>query len=53
LSEDAGRTRKKYDGQFHIDFEAIRHLIEVEGKPKRKIGFIAKESRAKYRATDR
>jgi hypothetical protein len=34
----------KYDSQFQIVFEAIRQLIEVEEKPKRKIGFIAKES---------
>ncbi len=38
---------KKYDGQFQVVFQAIRQLIDVEEKPKRKIGFIAKESKAK------
>jgi hypothetical protein len=44
-----GELEKKYDGQFQIVFEAIREIIEVEKKPRRKIGFVAKESRAKYR----
>ena len=39
---------KKYDGQFQIVFEAIRQLIEIEGKPKKKIGYV-RESRAVYR----
>ena len=43
---------KKYDGQFQIVFEAIRQLIAVEEKPKRKIGCIS-ESRAVYRTTRR
>jgi hypothetical protein len=41
---------KKYDGQFQIVFEAIRQILEVEEKPKRNIGFIAKERRVPYRA---
>jgi hypothetical protein len=40
---------KKYDGQFQIVFEAIRQLIEQPEKPKRKIGFIAKEQKAVYK----
>lgn len=40
---------KKYDGQFRIVFEAIRQLIEVDEKPKKKIGFIAREREAEYR----
>jgi len=44
---------KKYDEQFQIVFEAIRQIIEVEEKPKRQIGFIAKESKARYRTTAR
>jgi hypothetical protein len=39
---------KKYDGQFQVVFQAIRQLIDVEEKPKRKIGYIS-ESRAVYR----
>ena len=30
---------EKYDEQFRIVFEAIKQLIETEGKSKRKIGF--------------
>ena len=41
---------RKYDGQFQVVFDAIRQLIEVEEKPKRKIGYIS-ESRAVYRKT--
>jgi DnaJ-domain-containing protein 1 len=41
---------KKYDGQFQIVFEAIRQLIEIEEKPKKKIGYV-RESRAVYRTT--
>jgi hypothetical protein len=40
---------KKYDGQFQIVFEAIRQILEVEEKPKKKIGFIARERLAVYR----
>lgn len=41
---------KKYDGQFQIVFEAIRQLMEIEEKPKKKIGYV-RESRAVYQAT--
>ena len=51
LSRKLNELEKKYDGQFQIVFEAIRHLIEVEEKPKRKIGFLAKEQQAKYRTS--
>ncbi len=40
---------KKYDGQFQIVFEAIRQIIQVEEKPKKKIGFIVKETKAIYK----
>jgi hypothetical protein len=39
---------KKYDRQFKVVFDAIKQLIDVESKQKRKIGFEAKEPRAKY-----
>jgi hypothetical protein len=39
---------KKYDSQFRVVFEAIRALMEEPQKPRRKIGFIAKEHRAGY-----
>lgn len=51
LARKLADLEKKYDGQFQIVFEAIRQLIAVEEKPKRKIGFIAKERHAVYRTT--
>ena len=39
---------KKYDGQFRVVFEAIRQLMAPPVKPRKKIGFLAKEPRAKY-----
>jgi hypothetical protein len=30
---------KKYDLQFKVVFDAIIELIDIENKPKRKIGF--------------
>ena len=50
LARKLQELEKKYDGQFQIVFEAIRQIIEVEEKQKRKIGFIAKERQAIYRA---
>jgi hypothetical protein len=49
LARKLSALEKKYDGQFQIVFEAIKQLIEVEEKPKKKIGFIAKERQAVYR----
>jgi len=51
LARKLSELEKKYDGQFQIVFEAIRQLIEVEEKPKRKIGFLAKEQQAVYRTS--
>lgn len=48
LARKLTELEKKYDGQFQIVFEAIRQIIEIEEQPKRKIGFITKERRAKY-----
>jgi len=50
LARKLAELEKKYDGQFQIVFEAIRQLIAVEEKPKRKIGYIS-ESKAVYRAS--
>jgi hypothetical protein len=40
---------KKYDDQFRVVFDAIRALMTEEEKPKRKIGFKAKEKKTKYK----
>lgn len=53
LEKKLNELEKKFDGQFQIVFEAIRQLMIEEEKPKRKIGFITKEGRARYRATAR
>ena len=38
----------KYDKQFKIVFDAIRELMSPPEKPKKQIGFTARERRAKY-----
>ena len=48
LARKLDELEKKYDGQFHVVFEAIRRLMEIEGRPKRKIGFEVRESRVWY-----
>ena len=50
LAQKLQQLEKKYDGQFQIVFDAIRQLIEVEDKPKRRIGYV-RESRAVYRTS--
>ncbi len=50
LARKLEELEKKYEGQFQIVFDAIRQLIEVEERPKRKIGYIS-ESRAVYNST--
>lgn len=37
---------KKYDQNFQVVFEAIKQLIEIESRPKRKIGFTSGEPMA-------
>ena len=39
---------RKYDHQFKVVFDAIKQLIDIESKPKRKIGFEVKEPKAGY-----
>lgn len=51
LARKLAELEKKYDGQFQIVFEAIRQIIEVEDKPRKKIGFIARERQAVYKKT--
>ncbi len=53
LARKLSELEKKYDGQFQIVFEAIKQLIEVEEKPKKKIGFIVKERQAAYRTASK
>jgi len=39
---------KKYDGQFRVVFEAIGQLMTPPDRPRKKIGFLAREPRTKY-----
>jgi len=39
LREKIEAMERKYDQQFTVLFDAIKQLLEVETKPKRKIGF--------------
>ncbi len=48
LARKPDELEKKYDGQFHVLFDAIRKLMTVEEKPRRKIGFEVRERRMRY-----
>ena len=39
---------EKYDGQFKVVFEAIRALMNVPEKPKKRIGFEVREGLREY-----
>lgn len=48
LARRLDEMEKKYDSQFSVVFDAIRELMIPPMEDKRKIGFLAKESRATY-----
>lgn len=39
LRQKIEEMEKKYDGQFHVVFKAIKQLIRMPQKPRRQIGF--------------
>jgi len=39
LAKKLNEMERRYDGQFKVVFEAIRQLMAVPEKPKRRIGF--------------
>ena len=47
LKREIEDMEKKYDKQFQTVFEAIKHLMEFEVKPKRKIGFYVADEEIK------
>jgi len=49
LAKKLEELERKYDTQFRVVFDAIRELMIPPEKDKRKIGFIAKESQARYK----
>ena len=48
LAPKLAALEKKYDEQFKIVFDAIRELMTLPEKPRKKIGFDIKERRAAY-----
>ena len=48
LKQKVEAMEKKYDQQFQVVFEAIKQLIDEEGKPKKKIGFTVKEKQKAF-----
>jgi len=48
LKKKIEAMEKKYDENFKIVFEAIRQLLEIEDKPRKKIGFTVEEKQAAY-----
>ena len=48
LKQKIEEMERKYDENFAIVFEAIKELLKQEEKPKKKIGYTAREKQAKY-----
>ena len=48
LQKKIESMEKKYDEQFQIVFEAIKQLLSEEDKPKKKIGYTAREKQKAY-----
>jgi hypothetical protein len=48
LAKKMEALESKYDSQFRVVFDAIRALMAEPEKPRRPIGFTAKEKRAAY-----
>ena len=48
LGREVEAMERKYDHQFKVVFDAIKQLLDIEIKPKRKIGFEVKEPKARY-----
>ncbi len=48
LRKEIDELRADTDGKFRIVFETLDQLLTIENKPKKKIGFMAKEKQAEY-----
>ena len=48
LRQELEEIKRQTNDRFQIVFETLDHLLAVEERPKRKIGFVAKEKRAAY-----
>ncbi len=53
LAKKLEELEKKYDAQFRVVFDAIREMMIPPEEEKRRIGFLAKESRAVYKTFSR
>ncbi len=53
LAKKLLELERKYDMQFKVVFDAIRELMKHPEPKEKKIGFIVKESKARYRTTRR
>ncbi len=51
LAQRLDELESKYDAQFRVVFDAIRNLMVPPDEDNRKIGFLAKESWARYYKT--
>jgi hypothetical protein len=51
LKHRLDELEKRYDTQFKVVFDAIRQLMASPEPKKKKIGFIARERRARYRTS--
>lgn len=48
LKKKIEAMEKEYNENFKIVFEAIRQLLEIDEKPRKKIGFTVEEKQAAY-----
>ena len=48
LREELDELKRQTNDRFLVVFETLDQLLDIEEKPKRKIGFTAKEKRAAY-----
>lgn len=48
LQRELSELKQQTNDRFQIVFETLDHLLAIDDKPKRKIGFTAKEKRAAY-----
>jgi hypothetical protein len=48
LARKLASLERKYDEQFRVVFDAIRQLMAPPVRPRKKIGFLAREPRAGY-----
>jgi len=52
LHKEIDELRADTDGKFRIVFETLDQLLTIQNKPKKKIGFMAKEKQSGYGKRD-